>query len=90
MLENTLETKGKEVPRPPAAAMDVDKAAADETDEDRFAKEQAARLRDLAKQVEDFVEGEGDLDGARFAEYVALSPALPVWCVSEPFIVPFQ
>lgn len=45
--------------------MDVD-ASGDE--EERVAKAQAARLKDLAKQVEDFVEGEGDLEGARFAE----------------------
>ncbi len=45
--------------------MDVD---ASENEEERLAKAQAARLKDLAKQVEDFVEGEGDLEGARFAE----------------------
>ncbi len=47
-------------------AMDVDPA---EDDEDRIAKAQAARLQDLAKKVEQFVEGEGDVEGARFAEY---------------------
>ena len=46
-------------------AMDVD---VPEDDEDRVAKAQAERLRDLAKKVEQFVEGEGDLEGARFAE----------------------
>ena len=45
--------------------MDVD---VPEDDEDRIAKAQAERLRDLAKKVEQFVEGEGDLEGPRFAE----------------------
>ena len=43
-------------------AMDVD------DDENRVTKLQAERLRDLAHKVEDFLEGEGDLEGARFAE----------------------
>ncbi|CCM01639.1 uncharacterized protein FIBRA_03700 [Fibroporia radiculosa] len=52
-----------------ADAMDIDSNdQSDETDEDRFAKRQAARLQDLAKKVQDFVEGEGDLDGALFAD----------------------
>ncbi|KAI0670169.1 SGT1-domain-containing protein [Trametes maxima] len=46
-------------------AMDVDGL---EDEEERVAKAQAARLKTLAKQVEDFVEGEGDIDGARFAD----------------------
>ena len=37
-------------------------------DEDRLAQSQATRLQDLAKKVEEFVEGQGDLDGAKFAE----------------------
>ena len=53
--------KGKEK----ATTMDVDDT---ETDEDRLAKAQAEKLRDLAKKVEEFVEGEGDVEGARFAE----------------------
>lgn len=44
-------------------AMDVD-------DEDRVAKEQASKLQDLAKKVQDFVDGQGDLEGALFNEYV--------------------
>lgn len=36
--------------------------------EDRMAQDQAARLQELAKKVEGFVEGKGDLDGARFEE----------------------
>nr|VWO94110.1 Uncharacterized protein [Ganoderma boninense] len=43
-------------------AMDVD------DDENRVTKLQAERLRDLAHKVEDFLEGEGDLEGARFAD----------------------
>ncbi|KAG9094035.1 hypothetical protein FS749_013255 [Ceratobasidium sp. UAMH 11750] len=34
--------------------------------EDKLAQEQAARLQELAKKVEGFVEGKGDLEGARF------------------------
>lgn len=48
--------------KPDASAMEVDSA------EDRVAEEQASKLQDLAKKVEEFVEGEGDLEGARFAE----------------------
>lgn len=36
--------------------------------EDRIASEQASRLKDLASKVEQFVEGEGDMEGARFEE----------------------
>ncbi|KAH7340297.1 SGT1 protein-domain-containing protein [Rhizoctonia solani] len=39
-----------------------------EDDEDRYAQEQATRLQELAKKVEGFVEGEGDLEGARFED----------------------
>ncbi|KAI0662562.1 SGT1-domain-containing protein [Cubamyces menziesii] len=48
-------------------AMDVDHAEGEDEDE-RVAKAQAARLKDLAKKVEEFVEGEGDIEGARFAD----------------------
>ncbi|KAG8747982.1 hypothetical protein FRC10_009734 [Ceratobasidium sp. 414] len=34
--------------------------------EDKLAQDQAARLQELAKRVEGFVEGKGDLEGARF------------------------
>ena len=65
MLEKTLRSdKGKGKERA-SDAMDVD---AQEDEEDRIAKIQADRLRDLARKVEDFVEGEGDIEGARFAE----------------------
>lgn len=46
--------------------MDVD--APEMPEEDRMASEQAARLKDLANKVEKFVEGEGDIEGARFEE----------------------
>ena len=63
MLEKTMGGgKGKEKA---ADAMEVDDP---EDDEDRVAKAQAARLHDLAKKVEEFVEGKGDVEGARFAE----------------------
>jgi len=47
-------------------AMDVDSPEIPE--EDRMANEQASRLKDLASKVEKFVEGEGDIEGARFEE----------------------
>ena len=37
-------------------------------EEEQLAQAQASRLQDLAKKVEEFVEGEGDLEGARFQE----------------------
>ncbi|KAG5220678.1 SGT1 protein [Salix suchowensis] len=38
------------------------------TAEDQLANEQAVKLRSLASKVEEFVEGQGDLEGARFAD----------------------
>ena len=64
MLENGL-TKGKVKARQHANAMDVD---GDETAENSLASEQAKRLKDLANKVEDFIEGEGDIEGAIFEE----------------------
>jgi hypothetical protein len=64
MLEKTMGTfKNK-----PQDVMEVDKPEARETEEDRIAKERASRLQDLAQKVEDFVEGEGDAEGAKFEE----------------------
>ncbi|KAF8759134.1 SGT1 protein [Rhizoctonia solani] len=37
-------------------------------DEDQYAQDQAAKLQELAKKVEGFVEGKGDLEGARFED----------------------
>ncbi|KXN83606.1 hypothetical protein AN958_01171 [Leucoagaricus sp. SymC.cos] len=47
-------------------AMDIDPPAISE--EDRMASEQASRLKDLASKVGQFVEGEGDIEGARFED----------------------
>ncbi|KAG6892340.1 hypothetical protein C0992_000858, partial [Termitomyces sp. T32_za158] len=44
--------------------MDVDKP--EEGSEDRAASEQAVKLKELATKVENFVEGEGGLEGAMF------------------------
>jgi hypothetical protein len=41
-----------------------------DTAEDRVAHEQASRLRNLAQKVEEFVEGEGGMEGAMFTEFV--------------------
>ena len=43
-------------------AMDVDHK------EERLAQDQASKLKSLARKVEEFVEGEGDLEGARLEE----------------------
>ena len=51
-------------------AMDVDLPSEGGSPEDMLASEQAKRLKDLATKVEIFVEGEGDLEGARFEERV--------------------
>lgn len=65
-------------PKPQTDAMDVDKKEDDgemsdgevKAAEDMLAKEQAARLQDLAKKVEKFLGAKGDVEGARFEEYV--------------------
>ncbi|TBU34976.1 SGT1 protein-domain-containing protein [Dichomitus squalens] len=65
MLEKTMHgDKGKGEERA-SNAMDID---TQEDEEDRIAKMQATRLRDLAQKVEHFVEGQGDVEGARFAD----------------------
>ena len=51
-------------------AMDVDLPDKTESLEDRLASVQAKKFKDLATKVENFVEGEGDLEGARFEERV--------------------
>lgn len=61
MLETTMGSSKQQ------HAMDVDPADA-ESAEDRLASDQASRLQNLATKVESFVEGEGDLQGARFEE----------------------
>jgi len=69
-FENTLEkTMGLPTPKIQldTESMDVDKEQ-DEFPEDRVAAEQATRLKDLASKVEEFVEGEGDIEGARFED----------------------
>lgn len=62
MLENTMGQK----PRSAENAMDVDED--DLAEEDRVAQQQTAKLQEMAKKVEDFVEGKGDLEGATFEE----------------------
>lgn len=70
MLEQKLgKSKGS---GPPAETnsdvMDVDTDDVVKAEEDRQAKEQATRLNDLAKKVETFLEGKGDVEGAKFEE----------------------
>ncbi|KAG2156499.1 SGT1-domain-containing protein [Suillus bovinus] len=52
--------------QPQSQEMDVD-STCDEVQE-RIAKEQANKLQDLATKVQKFVEGEGDVEGARFED----------------------
>lgn len=52
--------------QPQSHEMDID-STADEAEE-RVAKEQANKLQDFAVKVQKFVEGEGDVEGARFED----------------------
>lgn len=60
MLERTMGTATKQTQ---FEAMDTDEPG---TEGDRIASEQAARLQDLAQKVENFVERDGDIEGAKF------------------------
>lgn len=62
MLERTMGTATKQAQ---LEAMDTDEPG---TEGDRIASEQAARLQDLAQKVENFVERDGDIEGAKFDE----------------------
>lgn len=62
MLEQTMGSKSN--------GMDVDEPESEEAAEERIASDQALKLKELAAKVEDFVEGEGEIDGAIFDEYV--------------------
>lgn len=46
--------------------MDVDSNGA--SDEERATEQQTAKLQEMAKKVEEFVEGKGDVEGAMFEE----------------------
>ena len=62
MLEQTVKVKQP----PPSEAMPVDPP--DEKTEDDVTRQQTAKLQEMARKVEAFVEGKGDLEGARFDE----------------------
>ncbi|KAF9535493.1 SGT1 protein-domain-containing protein [Crepidotus variabilis] len=66
MLEQTFHSRGK-VPDSAPRPMDVD---GEQNTEDQVATEQAKRLKVLASKVEDFIGGEGDLEGAEFEDDV--------------------
>jgi hypothetical protein len=53
-------------------AMDVDRK------EEQLAQDQASKLKSLAQKVEEFVGGEGDLEGARFEGYVDWNDSAPL------------
>lgn len=72
MLERTMGSSKTNV-HGLSNAMEIDGEGNENTEEDRLANEQASRLQDLAQKVESFVERKGDVDGAKFEEYV-ISP----------------
>jgi hypothetical protein len=53
-------------------AMDVDERDLGLSEDNKMVQDQASKLHNLAQKVESFVEGEGDIEGARFEEYVML------------------
>lgn len=64
ILEKTMGASRNKV----QSAMDVDQPKDARTEEDSIANEQASRLKDFAAKVENFVEGQGDIEGAKFEE----------------------
>lgn len=52
--------------RPSENDMDVDSNGAGQ--EERVTEQQTAKLQEMAKKVEEFVEGKGDVEGAMFEE----------------------
>ncbi|KAG9314597.1 SGT1 protein-domain-containing protein [Chiua virens] len=62
VLEHAMHAGGSTV------ETDIMKTDGEEGGEDRVAKEQTDKLRDLAAKVERFVEGKGDVEGARFED----------------------
>ncbi len=68
MLEKSTGKSQSKVEQSSDGAMDVDTDGNIEEEEEKVAREQASRLKDLAKKVEDFVEGKGDVEGAVFEE----------------------
>ncbi|KAG6829290.1 hypothetical protein H0H92_005044 [Tricholoma furcatifolium] len=69
MLEQSMGGKSKSTVQ--ADDMDVDNFKnGGTTEDDLLASAQAAKLKDLAQKVENFVEGEGDIEGAMFDDEV--------------------
>ena len=70
MLEKTMGTSRSNRSGPTDTVdMDIDNHNLEgETEEDRAANEQASRLQGLAQKVESFVDGDGDMGGAKFDE----------------------
>lgn len=64
MLEETLGKKKLNI-QLDTSAVNVEST---ESAEDKLVSEQAKQFKDLANKVESFVEGEGDIEGARFEE----------------------
>ena len=67
MLERNFSRPSRSAGQCPISSTSADVSQEAPHDE-KLAEAQASRLQDLAKKVEEFVEGEGDLEGARFSE----------------------
>lgn len=74
VLERTMRAGGSTME---TRAMEIDGEGGEE---DKVTKEQTDKLRDLAAKVGQFVEGKGDVEGARFEEY-AFARFYTVICV---------
>ncbi|TFK23090.1 SGT1-domain-containing protein [Coprinopsis marcescibilis] len=65
---DTMLAKTMNVDKPSEGQMDIDQPEKRFVSEDDVASGQAERLKDLASKVEKFVEGKGDVEGARFED----------------------
>jgi hypothetical protein len=70
MLENTIGVARRTKPRPEADPMKNSPESGEETIESRINNDHAQKLQKLASKVEEFVDAEGDLEGALFEELV--------------------
>lgn len=68
MLQQKLGKPSDKANQSNSDAMEVDKPDDVLAEEDERTKDQANRLNDLAKKVENFLEGKGDVEGAKFEE----------------------
>lgn len=89
-LLNAQRTSGQEKDKQSNLnAMEVDETETESTSTPakRVVPDQASQLRDLASKVEEFIDGEGDVEGARFAEWAVLFSLAWVWSTNIPRLV---